>query len=150
MCSVQVWQENWFDGKQWLIQRFVNNIKAFNILYIQVRIVDCFLFEGQKVLFRVSLSLLSEWCKTRKGSFKGDGTALAVAQDIAHFCRTYSQPCNRLLKVGCGIIPQDVYNSFRLWSGGGDILKREASPNERSVKWSRILYSKYSIHSLQV
>ena len=43
---------------------FFVNFKA-TILFQQVKIMDCFLFEGQKVLFRIGLAIVQQFSKSK-------------------------------------------------------------------------------------
>ncbi len=59
------------------------------LLLSQVRIVDCFLIEGQKVLFRVTLLLIRHFHKFLKSS-KDNQSAIkkrGLRGAFVHFCK---------------------------------------------------------------
>jgi hypothetical protein len=70
-----------------------------------VRVVDCLLYEGQKVQFRVVLAIMNSYYRAYKSSFanllpaNGRQTVSDVGQDIAQFCRRINIGPDKLIKV---------------------------------------------------
>ncbi|GAB6031291.1 hypothetical protein CHUAL_009090 [Chamberlinius hualienensis] len=71
-----------------------------------VRVVDCFLFEGKKVLYRVAMALIILFTKAVA---KGDATLTqevqrsGIASAFRKFCREINIPPHKLLKTAFGI-----------------------------------------------
>ncbi|KRY71385.1 TBC1 domain family member 24, partial [Trichinella pseudospiralis] len=66
-----------------------------------VRIVDCFLFEGQKVLYRSAVAILVMWYKERVKEVheKSGWSANYLASNISDFCKSIQATPKKLLKV---------------------------------------------------
>ncbi|CAF1272587.1 unnamed protein product [Rotaria sp. Silwood1] len=80
--SAKVFYQEWL----WWIFRYL----PFSYL---VKIMDCFLLEGPKVLFRISLTLVYLFTKEIKHEFDGN------IQNIADFCRLIPISIDRLLHI---------------------------------------------------
>ncbi|CAF0897661.1 unnamed protein product [Adineta ricciae] len=74
--------QDWF----WLIFRYL----PFSYI---VKIMDCFLFEGPKLLFRISLTLVHLYTKRIKHQTQGNDLTMA------DFCRQISVPIDKLLHI---------------------------------------------------
>ncbi|XP_076363750.1 GTPase-activating protein skywalker-like isoform X5 [Tachypleus tridentatus] len=94
-----------FLGWQWWI------FKALPFHYL-VRVVDCFVFEGSKVLFRVALGILILYSKhSEKEGFSlesssgndSDEEGGGTLQKILQFCQDIPVEVEKLLKVAFGI-----------------------------------------------
>lgn len=74
-----------------------------NALFLQIRVVDCLLYEGQKVLFRCALGLMISYYRARKAqptlTANGKNDVKAVAEDIASYCRSPHIAPAKLIKV---------------------------------------------------
>ncbi|XP_003374599.1 TLD family protein [Trichinella spiralis] len=66
-----------------------------------VRIVDCFLFEGQKVLYRSAVAILVMWYKERVKEVheKSGWSANYLASNISDFCKSIKATPKKLLKI---------------------------------------------------
>ncbi|MCL4134597.1 UNVERIFIED_CONTAM: hypothetical protein GTU68_037307 [Idotea baltica] len=70
-----------------------------------IRIMDCFLLEGSKVLLRCSLAVFHLFMKQvgRDSNMVTTLTTKGMAEAMAHFCRTISASPRKLLKTAFGI-----------------------------------------------
>ncbi|CAL4124990.1 unnamed protein product [Meganyctiphanes norvegica] len=70
-----------------------------------VRILDCFLLEGSKVLMRVSLAIFQMFVKavTRDSSMAASLPSRGVSEAINRFCQGLQMSPNKLLKTAFGI-----------------------------------------------
>ncbi|KFD71667.1 hypothetical protein M514_04225 [Trichuris suis] len=66
-----------------------------------VRVLDCFLFEGQKVLYRVAISILVLWHREKAKELrdKTGWSEFYIASDISAFCSTMKFSPQKLLKL---------------------------------------------------
>ena len=81
-----------------------------------MRIIDCLLYEGQKVLYRVAIAIVQLYHRQRKMdtpssssaspaklahmiTTNGKNSIQDVARDIAHFCAHITVSPDKLLKV---------------------------------------------------
>lgn len=72
-----------------------------------IRIVDCYLLEGVKILYRTALSILILFTKysgkRSRGTPREFNTSSSVSQNLQQFCQEMPVKIEKLLKVGFGI-----------------------------------------------
>ena len=70
-----------------------------------IRVLDCFLLEGWKILVRASLAIFQLFMRqvSRDSSAAAQLTTKGLAEAIAKFCQTMTLPPSKLLKTAFGI-----------------------------------------------